>query len=99
MCILLSGTFTAPVRGSYFFSFTMFTSGTPNSVACVWRNNVFVVCLWDVKGYFGYDSGSNGVVLTLAPGEVVNVMLEPNRTINDSQSHLNTFSGFLIFPM
>ena len=97
--ILLAGTFTAPVRGMYYFSFTMFTSGTPNSVACIWKNNVFVVCLWDVKEYFGYDTGSNAVVLPMGQGESVNVMLEPNKTVSDSQSHLNTFSGFLLFPM
>ena len=60
----------------------------PNSAACIWKNNVFVVCLWVVKGYFGYDNGSNAVVLPMGPGDSVNVMLEPNRTVNDSQSHL-----------
>ncbi|CAL8273261.1 unnamed protein product [Lota lota] len=94
-----TGTFTAMVRGVYFFRFTMFTSGTPNAVACIRKNTVFLVCLWDVKGYAGYDSGSNAVVVPMGVGDSVNVMLEANRTVNDNQSHLNTFSGFLLFPM
>ena len=97
--ILSAGTFTAPVRGMYYFSFTMFTSGTPNSAACIWKNKVYVVCLFDVKTYLGNDNGSNAVVLPMGPGDSVNVMLEPNKTVSDSQSHLNTFSGFLLFPM
>uniref|UniRef100_A0A8C5BHS7 Complement C1q-like protein 2 n=1 Tax=Gadus morhua TaxID=8049 RepID=A0A8C5BHS7_GADMO len=94
-----TGTFTASVRGMYFFRFTMFTSATPNSAACIWKNNVFVVCLWDVKGYIGADTGSNAVVLPMGVGDRVSVMLEPNMTVNDGQTHLNTFSGFLLFPM
>ena len=95
----MAGTFTAYVRGMYFFRFTMFTSATPKSAACIWKNNVFVVCLWDVKGYIGADTGSNAVVLPMGVGDRVSVMLEPNMTVNDGQTHLNTFSGFLLFPM
>jgi hypothetical protein len=77
----------------------MFTSGTPNSVACVWKNNVFEVCLWDVKEHAGFVSGSNAVVLQKGSGDCVTVTIEAKRTVNDNQSHLNTFSGFLLFPM
>ncbi|XP_028275166.1 complement C1q-like protein 2 [Parambassis ranga] len=88
-----TGIFTAPIRGVYYFTFTMFNIyGRANSVLVLMKNNDQMMATWDTKGNYG-------VVLQLEPGDAVFVRLLANRVIYDDANNYNTFRGFLLFTL
>lgn len=47
----------------------------------------------------GHTFISNALILQLEQGDVVYIRLQQNCGLFDNESTLNTFSGFLLFPM
>ncbi|XP_036945095.1 complement C1q-like protein 2 [Acanthopagrus latus] len=94
-----TGIFTAVVKGTYFFRFSMFNNldPVPNSVASLMKNGVRLTSVWDTSGSDANDMGSNAVVIALEVGDNVYVELPANRVLYDDAMNYNTFSGFLLF--
>ncbi|XP_067247351.1 uncharacterized protein [Chanodichthys erythropterus] len=94
-----TGVFRAPLKGVYMFRISVFGHGGTGATASIIKNGEQVVVAHDYQAQDRLNS-SNGVVLLLEVGDVVYVRLWPNRRISDnSQENLNTFSGFLLFPL
>ncbi|XP_053186851.1 uncharacterized protein LOC128369799 [Scomber japonicus] len=94
-----TGLFTAPVRGAYYFSFTLL-DGRSNT----WRD-VFLYhndkrVLWS-QNYSanGYESVSNSLVVQLEKGDVFYLVLYAGDSVFDDTNDRTTFNGFLLFPL
>ncbi|XP_070779508.1 complement C1q-like protein 2 [Enoplosus armatus] len=96
-----TGTFTAMVKGMYFFRFSMFNNlnPVPNSVVSLMKNSERLTSVWDTTGSDSNDMGSNAVVIPLEVGDNVYVELQANRMVYDDSMNYNTFSGFLLFTI
>ncbi|XP_047232000.1 cerebellin-2-like [Girardinichthys multiradiatus] len=95
----ITGYFTAPVRGVYYFRFTGHQTSDQSSLMLRLVKNehpiIFSgdrVCLDDRE-----DSVSNGVVLYLEIRDVVAIQLSGE--VWDDNYHRTTFSGFLLFGL
>ncbi|ROI81139.1 Complement C1q-like protein 4 [Anabarilius grahami] len=89
----ISGIFTAPLKGAYMFRVSAFGHGGTTAILSIYKNGEHVVVAQDQV------NSSNGVVLILEVGDVVYVRLWSGTRIYDNQNNLNTFSGFLLFPL
>ncbi|XP_039897044.1 cerebellin 11 [Simochromis diagramma] len=97
----VTGYFTAPVQGVYYFTFSSFWWGHSSggtSGGSLYHNGNRIV------SWYGHSrahpiSGSNSAVLMLQVGDKVNVRLWDNRQISDNRHKYCTFTGFLLFPM
>ncbi|RXN15855.1 complement C1q 2 isoform X2 [Labeo rohita] len=95
----ITGIFTAPLKGAYWFSFSIYsiTNSYPSS-ASIMKNEQRVVTGYSYQSHGALNS-SKGVVLILEVGDVVYVSLWSGRRIYDETNNLNTFSGYLLFPL
>lgn len=96
----MAGIFTAPVKGVYFFVFTV--CGAQNSKSLggsLYRNGVKIVSVGQWRSHSEHRYASNAAVLQLEVGDVVSMKLLPGYTIYDSADNLSSFSGFLIYPL
>ncbi|XP_076120636.1 uncharacterized protein LOC143100929 [Alosa pseudoharengus] len=96
----ITGFFTAPVRGVYYFRFTvvdMLGSGSMNIKMCKNGEQVMNLYEYDTDGQYTYLS--SGVTLLLEVGDVVNMRLPAGHRLIDASSNYSTFSGFLLFPL
>uniref|UniRef100_A0A8D0DFE4 Complement C1q-like protein 4 n=1 Tax=Sander lucioperca TaxID=283035 RepID=A0A8D0DFE4_SANLU len=93
-----TGVFTAPVRGAYYFEWTVGALGDNSypSAAVLVKNSENVFMAFEQQAA-GFMSSSKGVTLLLEVGDVVFVRL--HGVAFDDYNHHNTFSGFLLFPM
>ncbi|XP_047194913.1 complement C1q-like protein 4 isoform X1 [Hippoglossus stenolepis] len=94
-----TGIFTAPVGGSYFFSFSTYGYNTHVMGAMLMKNGLLQISTHESPTADGSDSSSNSVVLRLAAGDKVHVELWDNGRVFDNLNGHTTFSGFLLFPM
>lgn len=93
-----TGTFTAPVKGVYFFRF--YAHAHPfNQVAVSLHKNDQIQCSVFFLKPETNANGSNGVVLSLEKGDEVNTQLWKNSWVYDDESSYTSFSGFLLFPL
>ncbi|XP_059402925.1 uncharacterized protein LOC132134030 isoform X2 [Carassius carassius] len=96
----ITGIFTAPLKGAYMFSFSIYGHGSPStpSTASIVKNGEKLVVAHAHQNQ-GAVNSSKGVVLILEVGDVVYVRLWSGRRIYDDQNKHNTFSGYLLFPL
>ncbi|XP_048009701.1 heavy metal-binding protein HIP-like isoform X6 [Megalobrama amblycephala] len=95
----VTGVFTAPLKGAYMFRISIFGHGGTPATVSIFKNEEQVVVVHDVQAQDRVTS-SNGVVLILEVGDVVYVRLWSGTRIYDiNQENLNSFSGFLLFPL
>lgn len=94
----LTGFFTAPVKGAYYFDFSVAVFGPRRSAALLVKNGVNVVAASEHPAS-GLSGTSNAVILTLKAGDLVSVQLWPTFQVFDNDNHHTTFTGFLLFPM
>ncbi|XP_043935002.1 cerebellin-1-like [Protopterus annectens] len=99
-----TGVFTAPKKGVYSFTFTVYTkvpvtANTMKMAVYLDRNSEPIVAVHDVNGSDVEDSATNNVILQLNTGDTVSVKLVQQMSICDPGGHYNSFSGFLLFPM
>ncbi|XP_067247338.1 complement C1q-like protein 4 isoform X2 [Chanodichthys erythropterus] len=94
----VTGIFTAPLKGAYMFRISVFGHGGATATASLYKNGEQVVVAHDSQAQ-GTLNSSNGVVLILEVGDVVYVRLWSGTRIFDNQNNVNTFSGFLLFPL
>lgn len=99
LCVCLAGTFTAPVRGVYFFSFTASDYLKGYMGLSLYRNNQPIVFSLDLNAHGGYASTSNAVALQLHRGDRVGLRLPASYRLYDDSRNFSIFSGFLLFPL
>uniref|UniRef100_A0AAY4DQ57 C1q domain-containing protein n=1 Tax=Denticeps clupeoides TaxID=299321 RepID=A0AAY4DQ57_9TELE len=95
-----TGTFTAPIRGVYMFSFTIFGDGHPGvpTGASLHKNGEHII-LGIHHQPSGGASASDGVILLLEVGDVVYLQLWPGTWVNDNSNHQTIFNGHLLYEM
>lgn len=95
--VCVSGAFTAPVRGVYYFRITGHVVHSDSFTRLgIFKNGQLLVTSGDRHGSSDLeDSASNGVAAQLEAGDVVSVRL--GGVVWDDQYHRTTFTGFLLF--
>ncbi|XP_070849368.1 complement C1q tumor necrosis factor-related protein 3-like [Chaetodon trifascialis] len=92
----LTGIFTAPVKGMYYFTFFYHAGGAHDVVLLLMRNNQEVAQASDHDtSSDGADNGGNAVFLQLQRGDQVYVRMHANSHVWQDDSR-TTFSGFLV---
>ncbi|KAI4902027.1 hypothetical protein NFI96_023142 [Prochilodus magdalenae] len=94
-----TGDFTAPVRGVYYFRFSVLGSSHKywTGVHLVKNHQRIIIVHNPPTGDHQYAVG--GATLLLEKGDVVYVVLRGNCQMYDSSDNHSSFSGFLVFPM
>ncbi|XP_023282019.1 complement C1q tumor necrosis factor-related protein 3-like [Seriola lalandi dorsalis] len=97
----ITGIFTAPVKGVYYFRFTgMDYRSAVHMGAALYKNNQRIMLTYEINVNNGYfEHMSNGVTLELEKGDVVFLRLPANKGLYDNNESHNTFSGFLLFTL
>ncbi|KAM4612136.1 complement C1q tumor necrosis factor-related protein 3-like [Polymixia lowei] len=92
-----TGIFTAPVAGSYFFTFFYHAGGEHASTLLLYKNGERMATTSDHRTTAdGADNGGNGVALQLTQGDQVYVRMRADTYVwGDGFGH-TTFSGFLL---
>ncbi|XP_073729253.1 complement C1q-like protein 3 [Misgurnus anguillicaudatus] len=93
-----TGIFTAPVKGVYYFRFYAHSHAGTKMAVILYKNDVHQCSVFSVKPVTN-GNASNGVVLTLEPGDQVYTKLLDKTWVYDDQMSYTSFSGFLIFPL
>lgn len=96
----VSGVFTAPVRGVYYFRMVAYGRGDRSTATgtVLRKNGQNVVIAW-ISPPNSDRSMSNGASLQLEVGDKVSVNLWAKAWVYDNEAHYTTFSGHLLFPM
>lgn len=95
----VTGIFTAPVNGLYYFTFSTYGYNTHTVGAILKKNNVHQISTYDSPTSDGSDFSSNAAVLQLAAGDRVHLELWDNGRVYDNLNGHTTFSGFLLFTL
>ncbi|XP_010901848.2 complement C1q tumor necrosis factor-related protein 3 [Esox lucius] len=97
-----TGSFTAPVNGVYFFTFTSYSwAKTVNIGVALYKNHEEVALVYEHqdKGD-NEDFASSGITLKLVKGDKVYLVLPSGFMVTaNAYRNVSTFSGFLIFQM
>ncbi|KAL7373231.1 hypothetical protein ABVT39_001992 [Epinephelus coioides] len=95
-----TGIFTAPVRGVYYFRFTLW-GGRPSAWmgAYLYHNEKKMTLSYDYNDEHAYVSASNALILQLEKGDVVYLALYPGSGVFDDSFNRTIFSGFLLFAL
>ncbi|KAK7884112.1 hypothetical protein WMY93_027235 [Mugilogobius chulae] len=93
----ITGVFTAPVKGVYYFTFTGFNHmGQPSAIA-MFHNDRRIIYNWGQNSEFMYYS--NARVIQMEKGDVLYMQLPTNHQLYDNGNNYSTLSGFLLFPL
>ncbi|KAK7884134.1 hypothetical protein WMY93_027257 [Mugilogobius chulae] len=93
----VTGVFTAPVKGVYFFTFKAFNYGGGNTALRMYHNQT---CLLENWGYFSsHMYYSNTRIIQMEKGDVLYMKLAPNKQLYDDAGNYNSLSGFLLFTV
>ncbi|KAK7884133.1 hypothetical protein WMY93_027256 [Mugilogobius chulae] len=93
----VTGVFTAPVKGVYFFTFKAFNYGGGNTALRMYHNQT---CLLENWGYFSsHMYYSNTRIIQMEKGDVLYMKLAPNKQLYDDTGNYNSLSGFLLFTV
>ncbi|XP_049324935.1 complement C1q-like protein 2 isoform X2 [Astyanax mexicanus] len=95
----ITGVFTAPLRGVYFFRLNVFGGSTYWTGGDLFKNQEKIFHLSDYPDEGRNEYASNGVSLLLEKGDLVYVKLLAGWHIFDDINNHCTFNGFLLFPM
>ncbi|KAL2080969.1 hypothetical protein ACEWY4_022822 [Coilia grayii] len=95
----ITGFFTAPVRGVYYFRFTLMDISSSRWMEItLFKNGEKVMLLSDIDSQ-GHSYLSGGLTLQLEVGDVVNMRLPAGFHLHGDSTKHSTFSGFLLFPL
>lgn len=107
LLIFLTGMFTAPVKGVYFFTFVIFKPRDPSNSASgvkLMKNGEIMVSATDnVPGHKDTedteDTTSNSVIIELDALDQVYIVMHGGRSIYVDGGRRSTFSGHLLYVM
>ncbi|XP_059199838.1 complement C1q-like protein 2 [Centropristis striata] len=94
-----TGFFTAPVRGVYYFQFTMCGNQAGYMGVQVHKNNQRIMWNNETKEEGGVEYLTNSVVLELMAGDEIHLVLPSGYSLVDTVNNHNTFSGSLLFTL
>ncbi|XP_059210790.1 complement C1q-like protein 2 [Centropristis striata] len=94
-----TGFFTAPVRGVYYFQFTLSGQQTGTMGVKVYKNNQRIMWNGEYKEEAGVEYVTNSVVLELMAGDEIHLVLPTSASLYDDTNNHNTFSGSLLFTL
>ncbi|XP_062391147.1 complement C1q tumor necrosis factor-related protein 3-like [Sardina pilchardus] len=96
-----TGFFTAPVRGVYYFRFTVMDNPSSRYMdIMMFKNGEKILHLHEYDAHGSWTYLSSGATLQLEVGDVVNMRLPAGGyRIYDSSGNHSTFSGFLLFAL
>ncbi|XP_046897887.1 collagen alpha-2(VIII) chain-like isoform X2 [Hypomesus transpacificus] len=96
----VTGVFTAPVRGVYYFRFTAVDLRKSGGMGVAMYKNDFVIIANSAYNTDGQAKFlANAVTVELEQGDQIMMRLPPSYGLWDNSNNYNTFSGFLLFPM
>ncbi|XP_023181578.1 heavy metal-binding protein HIP-like [Xiphophorus maculatus] len=94
-----TGFFTAPVKGIYYFRYTLLEKRKDMSLGIhLFHNGKHVMGSFEVSDG-SHESISNAIILQLEQGDEVYMNLLSNHGLYDDGNNYTTFSGFLLFPL
>ncbi|XP_065133286.1 cerebellin-1-like [Paramisgurnus dabryanus] len=93
-----TGIFTTPVKGVYYFRFYAHSHGGTKMAVTLYKNDAPQCSVFSWKPVTN-GNASNGVILTLEPGDQVYTKLLDKTWVFDDHMSYTSFSGFLIFPL
>ncbi|XP_059214131.1 complement C1q-like protein 2 [Centropristis striata] len=94
-----TGFFTAPVRGVYYFHFTMSGYQAGWMGVEVYKNNQWIMGNQEYQEERGHNYFTNSIVLELMAGDEIHLVLPSGHSLYDSANNHNTFSGSLLFTL
>ncbi|XP_059190313.1 heavy metal-binding protein HIP-like [Centropristis striata] len=94
-----TGFFTAPVRGVYYFQFTMAGGHAGWMGVSVYKNNQRIMYNTEYKKEGVVEYFTNSVVLELMAGDEIHLVLPSGFALYDNNNNRNTFSGSLLFTL
>ncbi|XP_059185801.1 heavy metal-binding protein HIP-like [Centropristis striata] len=94
-----TGFFTAPVRGVYYFQFTLCGAQTSGMGVYVYKNNGGIMWNQEWKEEKGWEYMTNSVVLELMAGDEIHLVLPSGLSLYDDIYNQSTFSGSLLFTL
>ncbi|XP_062297549.1 cytoskeletal protein Sojo-like isoform X1 [Scomber scombrus] len=96
----ITGIFTAPVRGAYYFRFHGFESRTSMIIGIgLYHNDKKITVSYDTEDDIGHVTVSNAFVLELEKGDVIYLVLISTCGVYDDLNNRTTFSGFLLYAL
>lgn len=96
----LTGIFTAPVRGVYYFTFFYHCMVSNPTCLALYRNGKQEALMKHHKSGCHTENGGNGLTLLLEKGDRVYMVLRKSTWLWDNVSeNVSMFSGFLINAM
>ncbi|CAB1316175.1 unnamed protein product, partial [Coregonus sp. 'balchen'] len=95
-----TGVFTTPVRGDYYFSFTIgaYLQSTVMGLT-LFKNEQQIIHTGEWGNHGQFRHASNTVILQLEVGDIVFMQLPANYRIFYDLHHRNTFAGILLYPV
>ncbi|XP_035534172.1 multimerin-2-like [Morone saxatilis] len=95
-----TGYFTAPVKGVYYFRFTICGHTSDGNMGVqLFHNGKSIVFNLQGKYSSSFQYLSNAVILELNVGDELHLVLPKQNAIYDNVNNHSTFSGFLLFNM
>ncbi|KAL7848447.1 hypothetical protein AOLI_G00231650 [Acnodon oligacanthus] len=95
----ITGVFTAPLRGVYYFRFNLFGNSASHWVAVYLFKNQENILYVSERPDGVNEYISSGATLLLEKGDLVYIKLNSGCQIFDNSDNHCTFSGFLLFPV
>ncbi|XP_062321858.1 uncharacterized protein LOC134023611 isoform X6 [Osmerus eperlanus] len=95
----VTGVFTAPVRGVYYFRFTAADLRSSGRIGIQMYKNDLQIMFNLAINDSNFRYAVNAVTLELEQGDMIMMRLPSGYGLFDDSNNHNTFSGFLLFPM
>ncbi|KAM8742522.1 uncharacterized protein AB9X84_019559 isoform 10-T10 [Acanthopagrus schlegelii] len=95
-----TGFFTAPVKGVYWFQFTVFSFYAGYTGVQVFKNNQRIMYNSEKSSEnYVHEYFTNSLVLELTAGDEIHLVLPSGLSIHDNINNYSTFSGSLLFTL
>uniref|UniRef100_A0A674NWJ2 Cerebellin 17 n=1 Tax=Takifugu rubripes TaxID=31033 RepID=A0A674NWJ2_TAKRU len=94
-----TGYFTAPVKGAYYFQFTLAGFQSFDTGVYVIKNGQIFMYNVEYKRTYNPEYITNSLILELQPGDTVSLVLPRGHSTFDNPNNLSTFSGSLLFTL
>lgn len=99
LLLFITGVFTAPVNGVYYFNFIAFGFGNSNLMGpALYKNRDLVVSVLEHQSAGdNHEYGSSSAVLQLETKDTVYIHLPKGRKVYDDVKGCTTFAGYVLW--